>query len=187
MHFALPLGTIIYDLHITRSSFFVLHGFTDADWVSNIDDQKSTGGYLVFFFCQKLISRKSGKQCAVVRSSSEVEYKTLTDGTAEVIWLQYLLSNIQIPSVYALTIWCDNLRATYLSVNSVFHAYTKHVEPDYHFVRDMVVKNEIQIYFISSQDQLANVFTKPLPTASFTAFRFKLRIDPPSSAWGGIL
>jgi histone deacetylase 1/2 len=137
---------------------------------------------LFFFFCQKLISRKSGKQCTVARSSSEAEYKTLTNGTVEVIWLQYLLSNLQIPSVYAPTIWCDNLGATYLSVNSVFHARTKHVELDYHFVRDMVVKKEIQIHFISSQDQLADVFTKPLPTASFTAFRFKLRIDPPSSA-----
>jgi len=67
-------------------------------------------------------------------------------------------------------------------VNPVFHTRTKHVEVDYHFVRDRVAKKEIQICFISSQDQLADVFTKPLPTASFTAFRFKLQVDPPPSA-----
>ena len=69
----------------------------------------------------------------------------------------------------------------YLFVNPVFHARTKHVKVDYHFVRDRVAKKEIQIHFISSQDQLADVFTKPLPAASFTAFRFKLRVDPPPS------
>jgi hypothetical protein len=67
-------------------------------------------------------------------------------------------------------------------VNPVFHAHTKHVEVDYHFIRDRVAKKEIQIRFISSQDQLADVFTKPLPTSSFTAFRFKLRVDPLPSA-----
>jgi histone deacetylase 1/2 len=72
------------------------------------------------------------------------------------------------------TIWCDNLGVTYLSANPIFHARTKHVEVDYHFVRDRVAKKEIQICFISSQDQLTDVFIKPLPTASFTAFQFKL-------------
>jgi histone deacetylase 1/2 len=67
-------------------------------------------------------------------------------------------------------------------VNLVFHARTKHVDVDYHFVRDRVAKKEIQIHFISSQDQLANVFTKPLPTASFIAFCFKLQVDPSHSA-----
>ena len=134
------------------------------------------------FFGQTPISWKSSKQCTVSRSFAEAEYKALADGTAEVIWLQYLLIDLQIPSISAPIIWCDNLGATYLSANPFFHAHTKHVEVDYYFVRDIVVKKEIQIRFISSQDQLANVFTKPFPTASFTAFCFKLRVDPPPSA-----
>ena len=128
------------------------------------------------------ISWKSSKQRTVAHSSTEVEYKALPDGTAEVIWLQYLLTDLQVPSVSAPTIWCDNLGATYLSANSIFYARTKHVEVDYHFVRDRVAKKEMQIHFIPSQDQLANVLTKLLSTDSFTAFRFKLRVDPPPSA-----
>jgi histone deacetylase 1/2 len=135
-------GTTSYGFHITRGSSFALHGFTDADWAGSIDDRKSTGGYLVFFG-QTLISWKSGKQRTVARSSTEAEYKALADGTAEVIWLQYLLTNLQVPSVSTPTIWCDNLGATYLSANPIFHARTKHVEVDYHFVRDRVAKKEI--------------------------------------------
>jgi hypothetical protein len=92
-----------------------------------------------------------------------------------------LLINLQAPSVFAPTIWCDNLGATYLSANPIFHARTKHVEVNYHFVHDRVAKKEIQIHFVPSREQLADVFTKPLPIASFTAFRFKLRVDPPPS------
>ena len=174
-------GTTTYGLHITRSSSFALHGFTDADWAGSTDDRKSTGAYLVIFG-QTPISWKSSKQRTVARSSTEAEYKALADGTAEVIWLQYLLRDLQILSPSAPTLWCDNLGATYLSANPIFHARTKHVEVDYHFVRDRVAKKEIQIRCIPSHDQLADVFIKTLPTAPFTAFRFKFQVDPPPSA-----
>jgi hypothetical protein len=93
-----------------------------------------------------------------------------------------LLTDLQVPSVSTPTIWCDNLGAAYLSANPIFHTRTKHVEVDYYFFRDRVAQKEIQIHFVPSRDQLADVFTKLLPVASFTAFRFKLRVDPPPSA-----
>jgi len=77
-------GTASHGLHITRSSSFALHGFTDADWAGSVEDRKSTGGYLVFFG-QTPISWKSGKQRTVARSSTEAEYKALADDTTEVI------------------------------------------------------------------------------------------------------
>jgi hypothetical protein len=158
-----------YGFHITRGSSFALHGFTDADWAGSMEDRKSTGGYLVFF-CQTLISWKFGKQRTVARSANEAEYKALADGTAEVIWLQYLLTDMHVPSISAPTIWCDNLGATYLSASPIFHACTKHIEVDYHFVRDQVAKKEIQICFIPSQDQLVDVFTKPFSIVSSLPF-----------------
>jgi len=82
------------------------------------------------FFGHTPISWKFGKQRTVARSSTEAGYKALADGTAEVIWLQYLLTDLQISFASAPIIWCDNLGATYLSANPVFHACTKHVEVD---------------------------------------------------------
>jgi hypothetical protein len=86
---------VTYGLHITRSSSFYLHVFTDADWAYSIDDHKSTGGYLILFG-QTLVSWKSSKQRTIDRSSTKAKYKVLVDGTAEVIWLQYLSRDLQI-------------------------------------------------------------------------------------------
>jgi histone deacetylase 1/2 len=74
------------------------------------------------------------------------------------------------------------LGATYLSVNPIIHARTKHVEVDYHFVRDRVAKKEIQIRFIPSKDQLVDVLTKPLASSVFSSLRSKLHVDNPPSA-----
>jgi histone deacetylase 1/2 len=169
-----------YGFHITRGSSFALHGFIDANWANSIDSRKSTGGYLVFFG-QTPISWKFGKQRTVVGSSTEVEYKALTDGTAKVIWLQYLLIDLQVPSVSAPTIWCDNLGATYLSANPIFHAPTKHVEVDYHFIHDQVPKKKFR-FLLSPLRINLQVFTKLLSAASFTTFHYKFHVDPPPSA-----
>ena len=116
-----------------------------------VNDRKSTGGYIIFLG-NTPISWKSGKQRTDARSSTEAKYKALADGTAEVFWLCYLLTDMCFSPSSVTTIWCDNLGATYLSANLIFHARTKHVEVDYHFVRDRVAKKEIQIHFISSKD-----------------------------------
>jgi methyl coenzyme M reductase subunit D len=65
------------------------------------------------------------------------------------------------------TLWCDNIGATYLTANPIYHARTKHIEIDVHFVREKVANGSIIIKFISSKEQLADLFTKALPTALF--------------------
>jgi hypothetical protein len=102
-------------------------------------------------------------------------------GSAKILWIRSLLSEFRVPSSSVTMLWCDNLGATFLSANPVFHARTKHVEVDYHFVCDRIAKREIQVRFISSKDQLANVLTKPFPPVSFTYFRSKLRVESPPS------
>jgi histone deacetylase 1/2 len=112
----------------------------------------------------------------VSRSSTEAEYKAVANATAELIWVQSLLRELRVSQSQSPVLWCDNIGATYLSANPVFHARTKHIEVDYHFVRERVARRQLQIKFISSKDQLADIFTKPLPLPQFEACRRNLTL-----------
>jgi hypothetical protein len=76
--------------------------------------------------------------------------------TAKVMWVQTLLDELGVSQFKAVVLWCDNIEATYLSVNLVFDARTKHIEVDYHFVRERVAHKLLDIRFISSGDQVTN-------------------------------
>ena len=106
------------------------------------------------------------KQKTVTRSSTEFEYRALADATVEALWLQSLLRELRVPCPPP-NLWCDNLRATFLSANPVFHAHTKHVEVDHHFVRELVSRRHLHVRFLPSKEQLASIFPKALPCSTF--------------------
>ncbi|XP_031131676.1 uncharacterized protein LOC116033060 [Ipomoea triloba] len=166
-------GTLSYGLRIRPSASRELHAFSNSDWAGCPEDHKSTSGFAVFLG-SNLISWVCKKQRTVARSSIEVEYKALADVCAEVTWVLSLLREFRITDVSVPKLWCDNLGATYMCANPIFHARTKHVEIDYHFVRDKVDSGEIQVNFISTKDQLADIFTKALPGLKFVFLRDKL-------------
>jgi hypothetical protein len=94
----------------------------------------------------------------------------------EIIWIQTLLHELGVLSPSAASLWCDNLGATYLSANPVFHARTKHIEVDYHFIRERVARKQLEICFISTRDQLDDGFTKPLSGQKLTEFQYNLNL-----------
>jgi hypothetical protein len=110
-----------------------------ADWAGCLDDRYFMGGFGIFLG-SNLVSWSTRKQSTVSCSSTEVKYKALTNATAEIMWVQSLLDELRIRHPPAASLWCDNLGATYLSANSVFHARTKHIEVDYHFFREHVAR-----------------------------------------------
>ena len=101
------------------------------------------------------------------RSSTEAEYRALAITTTELYWLQMLFCESQFSLLHAPVLWCDNISALALASNPVYHARTKHIEIDYHFVREKVLNRDILIKFISTNDQLADIFTKSLSSARF--------------------
>lgn len=178
-------GTSSYGLLLRRSPSVMLSAFSDADWAGCPDDRRSTGGHVVFLG-GNLVAWNSRKQPTVSRSSTEAEYKSVANATAELMWIQALLGELGIPENRPPSLWCDNIGATYLSMNPVFHARTKHIEIDYHFVRERVAKKALEIRHISTHDQLADILTKPLMSHQFERFRSDLNVLPAFRSRGDV-
>jgi hypothetical protein len=89
-----------------------------------------------------------------------------------------LLCELRIPLPFAPAVWCDNVSALALASNPVYHARTKHIEVDYHFVHEKVLNKDISLAFISTAEQIVDIFTKGLSTARFQFLQSKLTVTP---------
>ena len=150
-----------------------LTAFTGSNWAGDPMDLRSTT-CLIVFLGHNLISWQSKKQPTVSRSSTEAKYRALANCTTDLSWVRMILKDLGIFLCSPPTIWCDNLSALALASNLVFHARTKHVEVDYHFIREKVTNKDVQFRHISTNDQLADVLTKALSSPRFISLRSKL-------------
>ena len=153
-----------------------LHAFTDADWAGNRDDYTSTGAYIVYLGSHP-VAWSSKKQTGVARSSTEAEYQSVPSTAAELCWITSLMTKLGIPPQQTPVIYCDNMGATYLTANPVFHSRMKHLALDYHFVRQQVQNRTVRVSHVSTHDQLADVLTKPLSRPRFEGFLIKIGLS----------
>ena len=168
-------GTVNLGLQIRRSRSMLVSSFSDANWAGCVDDRRSTGGFAMFLG-ENLVSWTARKQPTVSRSSTEAEYKALANATTEMIWVQKLLTELGVAHPPRALLWCDNIGAKYLAANPIFHARTKHIEIDFHFVRVRVAQKLLDIRFIHTGDQVADGFTKALPIVKLRQFRNNLNL-----------
>jgi hypothetical protein len=99
-----------------------------------------------------LLSWSARKQTTVSRSSTEAEYKSLVNATVEIIWVPTIMRGLGVSRSRISCLWCYNLGATYMTANPIFHARTKHIEIDYHFVRERVASKQLDVRIIVSED-----------------------------------
>ena len=167
--------TISTGLFIRQSPNVAIQAFSDSDWGGDRDDRRSISAYCIFIG-QNLVSWRCKQQATVARSSTEAEYKSLADTASEITWLQSLFSEIGLSSHTPPVLWCDNIGATYLTANPLFHARTKHIELDFHYVRDQVQQKKLTVQFISTKDQLADPLTKPISSQRFQTAAANLNV-----------
>ncbi|TQD90539.1 hypothetical protein C1H46_023885 [Malus baccata] len=167
-------GSISHGLWFTKGPIN-LSAFSDADWAGCTFDRRSTSGYCVFLG-SNLISWSAKKQSTVARSSTEAEYRSLAHTAAELTWVCKILKDLKFSLPKLPHLWCDNISAISLASNPIFHARTKHVEIDYHYIRELVLAKLIKVSYVSSEDQVADLHTKSLSKSIFSYLCSKLPI-----------
>nr|DAD45035.1 TPA_asm: hypothetical protein HUJ06_003265 [Nelumbo nucifera] len=169
-------GTLTHGLFLPKENPLSLHAFSDADWAGNKDDYTSTSAYIVYLG-RHPISWSSKKQHTVARSSTEAEYRSVVATASEINWICSLLTELGVTLSTSPVIYCDNVGATYLCSNPVFHSRMKHVAIDYHFIRDQVQSGALRVAHVSYEDQFADALTKPLARKRFHMLRVKIGVS----------
>ena len=168
-------GTSNFGVKFTKIQRFHLECFTDADWAGSIQDRRSTSGCCLFLG-SNLLQWSSRKQKVVALSSTEAEYRALAQGATEIAWFHSLFTEMGLHLPEIPVIWCDNQSANSLASNPVFHARTKHIELDIHYIREQIAAKKLKVCYVPTDHQTADIFTKSLSTTRFEALRHKLTV-----------
>ena len=172
-------GTPTHGIFFSAHNNMVLRAYSDSDWAGDSDDYVSTNSYIIYLG-KHPVSWSSRKQNGVARSSTEAEYRAVANATSEINWICSVLSELGISLPSAPVIFCDNVGATFLCANPVFHSRMKHIALDYHFVRNQVQHGVLSVAHIHTRDQLADALTKPLPRSRFVELRDKIGVVSPA-------
>ncbi|GKB01534.1 ribonuclease H-like domain, reverse transcriptase, RNA-dependent DNA polymerase [Tanacetum coccineum] len=147
-----------------------IHGYSDSSYGVNTQEGKGTTG-IIFYYGESPISWSTQKQATVALSSCESEFIAATAAATQALWLKRLLSKLTHTQEEKITIQVDNKSAIALMKNPVFHGRSKHIDTKYHFIRECVEREDIQVEFVSGEYQKADILTKALPKIKFLTMR----------------
>nr|GEU73622.1 retrovirus-related Pol polyprotein from transposon TNT 1-94 [Tanacetum cinerariifolium] len=172
-------GTIDYGMFYSTSEDFKLVGYSYSDWAGSKDDGRSTLGFL-FFLGNNAFTWSSMKQPIVTLSSCKAEYIATTSCVCHAIWLKSMLKKLHMEQEDATEIYVDNKSKIDLAKNPVYHDRSKHINTCYHFIRECIARKDVRVIHTSSEDQVGDIFTKPLNDRDFTRQRIMLGVGKSS-------
>nr|GEV13823.1 copia protein [Tanacetum cinerariifolium] len=164
-------NTINIGLWYPKDTSFTLTAFSDLDHAGCLDTCKSTFGGIQFLGGDKIVSWSSKKQDCTSMSSAESEYVSLSACCAQVLWLRTQLTDYGF-HFDKIPMYCDSKATIAISCNPVQHSRTKHIDIRYYFIKEQVEKGIVELFFVRTEYQLADLFTKALPED-----RFKYLVD----------
>ncbi|GKA55182.1 retrovirus-related pol polyprotein from transposon TNT 1-94 [Tanacetum coccineum] len=158
-------GTINWGLWYPKDTAMALTAYADADHAGCQDTRRSTSGSAQFLG-DKLVSWSSKKQKSTAISTIEAEYIAMSGCCAQILWMRSQLTDYGF-AFNKIPLYCDNRSAIALCCNNVQHSRSKHIDIRHHFIREQVEKGVVELYFVSTDYQLADIFTKALPRERF--------------------
>eukprot|EP00253_Pinus_taeda_P030567 PITA_30567 len=155
----------VYTKKVEASPLLV--GFIDSDWASEPDDRKSTVGY-VFTLGFGPITWACKKKSSISLYLVEAKYRGAVEASKEALWLRHILSEFSFHYQHPTTLWCDNQSAIQLCKDPVQNQSNKHIELHMHFIKKFNHDHLLEVQYWSTNDQVANIFTKALTKVKFT-------------------
>ncbi|XP_068475123.1 secreted RxLR effector protein 161-like [Phaseolus vulgaris] len=168
-------GTWNFGVKLLKHKEFKLTGFSDSDWGGSIDDMKSTSEYC-FSLRSGMFSWSSKKQETVAQSTAEAEFVAVSATVNQALWLRKILTDLNLEHKQSTKIFVDNQAAIAISNNPIFHGKTKHFNIKLFFVREVQKNGDVSLCYLKAENQLADLFTKPLPASKFEYLRQKIGV-----------
>nr|GEW48767.1 copia protein [Tanacetum cinerariifolium] len=158
-------GTINWGLWYLKDTAMALMAYADADHAGCQDTRRSTSGSAQFLG-DKLVSWSSKKQMSTTISTTEAEYIAMSGCCAQILWMRSQLTDYGF-AFNKIPLYCDNRSAISLCCNNVQHSRSKHIDIRHHFIQEQVEKGVVKLFFVTTDYQLADIFTKTLPRERF--------------------
>lgn len=164
-----------YGLQYTASQSNELQAYSDADYAKDICTRKSMTGY-VFIKNGAAVTWATQRQQSVALSTTEAEFMAACSATKEAIWLKTLLRDIGAFSQGSVCLNIDNQSAICLIKNVDYHKRCKHIDVKYNFIKEKFMEKQIDVNYVCTKEQYADLFTKALPRVRFQFLRNKIGV-----------
>ena len=174
-------GTCSLGLRFSRGRNLKHEGYSDSSHNVDDDDGKSTTGH-VFYLGNSPITWCSTKQEIVAQSSCEAEFMAATEAAKQAIWLQELLREVINEACMRVTIRIDNKSAIALTRNPVFHGQSKHIHRRFHFIRECVENEQVEVEHVPGSEQRADILSKSLGRIKFKEMRSLIGVEDVSES-----